>query len=119
MGGYENGDCSLLAGRYAGAKALLFPGVEDFGLVPVEANAAGCPVIACRKGGALDTVKENVTGIFFDEQTADSLAAAIERFETMRGQFEDRAAFTEHVRQFSKEAFRTRIARLVAERERV
>jgi glycosyltransferase involved in cell wall biosynthesis len=104
---------------YAAAKALLFPGVEDLGLVPIEANAAGCPVIACRKGGALDTVKENVTGIFFDEQTADSLAAAIERFETMVGQFADRAAFTAHVKQFSKEAFRTRIAGLIAERERV
>jgi glycosyltransferase involved in cell wall biosynthesis len=104
---------------YATAKALLFPGVEDFGLVPVEANAAGCPVIAYRKGGALDSVKENVTGIFFDEQTADSLAAAIGRFETIRGQFEDRAAFTAHVKQFSKEAFRALIAALVAGRERV
>jgi glycosyltransferase involved in cell wall biosynthesis len=87
--------------------------------VPIEANAAGCPVIAYRKGGVLDSVKENVTGIFFDEQTVDSLAAAIERFETMRGQFQDRAVFTAHVKQFSKEAFRTRIAALIARRERV
>jgi glycosyltransferase involved in cell wall biosynthesis len=104
---------------YAEARALLFPGIEDWGLVPVEANAAGCPVIAYRKGGALDTVKENVTGIFFDEQTADSLAAAIIRFEGMESRFSNRAAFTEHVRQFSKETFRERIAEVAASRLRV
>jgi glycosyltransferase involved in cell wall biosynthesis len=108
-----------LKGLYAEARALLFPGIEDLGLVPVEANAAGCPVIAYRKGGALDTVKEHVTGMFFDEQTADSLADAIMRFEDMRGQFDDRAAFTGHVRQFSKEVFRERINEVVAARLRV
>jgi glycosyltransferase involved in cell wall biosynthesis len=108
-----------LGALYAEARALLFPGIEDLGLVPVEANAAGCPVIAYRKGGALDTVKENVTGIFFDEQTADSLADAIIRFENMRGRFDDRAAFAAHVRQFSKEVFRERIAEVVAARLRV
>jgi glycosyltransferase involved in cell wall biosynthesis len=108
-----------LGALYAEARALLFPGIEDLGLVPVEANAAGCPVIAYRKGGALDTVKENVTGIFFDEQTADSLADAIIRFENMRDRFDDRAAFTAHVRQFSKEVFRERIAEVVAARLRV
>jgi glycosyltransferase involved in cell wall biosynthesis len=106
---------------YAAAKALLFPGIEDFGLVPVEANAAGCPVIAYRKGGVLDSVKEGVTGLFFDEQTADSLSDAIERFESMaaQGRFDNRAAFSAHVEQFSKAAFLTRIAALVAERKRV
>ena len=52
------------AALFAGARALLYPGIEDLGLVPVEANAAGCPVIAFREGGVLDTVRENVTGIF-------------------------------------------------------
>jgi glycosyltransferase involved in cell wall biosynthesis len=99
---------------YSGARALLFPGVEDMGIIPIEANAAGCPVIAYRKGGVLDTIKENKTGIFFDEQTADSLADAIIRFENIRGQFDDRTVFTGHVRQFSKEIFQERIIGLVA-----
>ncbi|MDR1148276.1 MAG: glycosyltransferase [Spirochaetaceae bacterium] len=100
------------------AKALLFPGIEDMGLVPVEAAAAGCPVIAYRKGGALDTVKENVTGIFFDEQSADSLSAAILRFETIGGAFSNRAAFAGHARNFSKDAFKERMLRVLAERKR-
>ena len=66
---------------YAGAKALLFPGLEDFGIVPVEAQAAGTPVIAFGKGGALETVKDGETGLFFHEQTVESLCQAIEEFE--------------------------------------
>ncbi|MDR2796540.1 MAG: glycosyltransferase [Spirochaetaceae bacterium] len=101
------------------ARALLFPGVEDMGLVPIEAAAAGCPVIAYRKGGALDTVKENVTGIFFEEQTAASLSAAIQHFETIEPRFAGRPAFTAHVKQFSKEAFKDRVSKVLAERKRV
>ena len=63
------------------AQALLFPGVEDFGIVPVEAQASGTPVIAFGKGGALETVKSDVSGLFFVEQTVESLCGAIERFE--------------------------------------
>ncbi len=65
---------------YAGAKALLFPGVEDFGIIPVEAQAAGCPVIAWKAGGALETVTEK-TGIFFDRHGVRGLAEAIEELE--------------------------------------
>jgi glycosyltransferase involved in cell wall biosynthesis len=101
------------------ARALLFPGIEDMGLVPVEAAAAGCPVIAYRKGGSLDTVKENVTGIFFDEQSPASLAGAIQRFETMERQFTDRAAFAAHARRFSKAAFKERVLQALAERKRL
>ncbi|GHU78945.1 glycosyl transferase [Spirochaetia bacterium] len=104
---------------FSKAKALLFPGIEDLGLVPIEANAAGCPVIAYRKGGVLDTVKENVTGIFFDEQTPLSLIQAMDTFETMEAQFSDRVPFTRHVQQFSKEEFKSRIVRIIAERKRV
>ncbi len=108
-----------LEGYMAGAKALLFPGVEDFGNTPVEANAAGCPVIAYRKGGALDTVKEGVTGIFFDEQTSESLIEAMDRFEALPPEtFADRSQFTSHVQQFSQEAFMARILELVQERRR-
>jgi glycosyltransferase involved in cell wall biosynthesis len=107
------------ADLFSRARALLFPGIEDLGLVPIEANAAGCPVIAYRKGGALDTVKEDVTGIFFDEQTPASLIKAMDKFETMETLFTRREVFTEQVKQFSKAAFITRINRLVAERKRV
>jgi glycosyltransferase involved in cell wall biosynthesis len=108
-----------VAAYYSRAKALLFPGIEDFGIIPVEANAAGCPVIAYRKGGALDAVKENITGLFFDEQTPASLIEAMDRFEATETRFANRELFTEQVRQFSKAAFITRINRLAAERRRV
>ena len=71
----------VLRDHYRRAKALLFPGEEDFGIVPVEAQACGCFVIAHGKGGALETVLRDETGVFFDELEADSLAAAIQRFE--------------------------------------
>ena len=87
------------------AKALLFPGIEDFGIIPVEANAAGCPVLAYKDGGALDSIKENVTGLFFDEQSAESLAECIKKFEACESKFLDRNAFTEHVKQFSNDEF--------------
>jgi glycosyltransferase involved in cell wall biosynthesis len=108
-----------IAGYFSEAKALLFPGIEDFGIIPVEANAAGCPVIAYRKGGVLDTVKEQVTGLFFDEQTPSSLMEAMDRFESREAEFADRGAFTAQVRQFSPEAFGSRLKHLVEERKRV
>ena len=70
-----------LKAAYAGARALLFPGLEDFGIVPVEAQAAGTPVIAYGQGGALETVVDGKTGLFFKEQTVESLCNAIEEFE--------------------------------------
>ena len=71
-----------LRSLYAGAKALIFPGLEDFGIVPVEAQASGTPVIAYGRGGVLETVVEGQTGLFFNEQTESSLCAAIETFES-------------------------------------
>jgi glycosyltransferase involved in cell wall biosynthesis len=71
-------DRALLLELFAGCHAYLVPGEEDFGIAPVEAQAAGKPVVAYRGGGALDTVVEGETGVFFDHQTADALAAAIE-----------------------------------------
>ena len=71
-----------LRAAYGGAKALLFPGLEDFGIVPVEAQAAGTPVIAFGQGGALETVVDGRTGLFFREQTVESLCNAIEEFES-------------------------------------
>ena len=77
-GGFSRED---LRTAYAGARALLFPGLEDFGIVPVEAQAAGAPVIAYGVGGARETVVEGETGLFFGEQTVESLCSAIEEFE--------------------------------------
>jgi len=93
----------------ARCQALLFPGEEDFGMAPLEVNAAGRPVIAYRGGGAVETVVENVTGVLFDQQNGDSLGEAIEQFEglswrqdTLRHHAEkfDRNVFTFRVLQF-------------------
>src|SRR5262245_8136370 len=73
----------VLRSYYRRAKALIFPGEEDFGIVPVEAMASGCPVIAFRKGGACETVVEAETGAFFAEQTIEALAAAMGELEAM------------------------------------
>ncbi len=67
----------------ARCRALLFPGEEDFGMAPLEANAAGRPVIAYRGGGAVETIEEGKTGIFFDQPDSRALSMAIERFESM------------------------------------
>jgi glycosyltransferase involved in cell wall biosynthesis len=96
----------------AGARALLFPGEEDFGIVPVEAQAAGVPVIAYRGGGARDSVIEGETGFFFPEQTAESLAAAILELE---GASLDEAAIRANARAFAPERFRARFAELLRE----
>jgi glycosyltransferase involved in cell wall biosynthesis len=106
------------ADYFSRARALLFPGIEDLGLIPIEACAAGCPVIAYRKGGVLDTVKENVTGIFFDEQAPSSLAAALDKFESMEDRFTDRDVFTGQAKQFSKAAFLERVKKIIAEQKR-
>lgn len=69
-----------LARYYQGCRALIFPQEEDFGIVAVEAQAAGKSVIAYRAGGALETVIEGKTGMFFDEQTSEALAGVIKKF---------------------------------------
>lgn len=66
---------------YRNCKALIFPGIEDFGLVMAEAQSFGKPVIAFKGGGALDIVKEGVTGEFFDEQNKESLKRVVEKFD--------------------------------------
>lgn len=76
-----------LAWHYARCSALLFPGVEDFGIVPIECMASGRPVIAYGRGGARDYVLDGETGMLFAEQTVDALAAAIERYEASADAF--------------------------------
>jgi len=106
------------ASLFSGALALLYPGIEDLGLVPIEAQAAGCPVIAFRGGGAMETIKENATGIFFDEQTPESLILAMDHFEKDL-KFHNRDVFNEHVKRFSKEAFIERTLKIINERKHV
>jgi glycosyltransferase involved in cell wall biosynthesis len=67
--------------EYRAARAVILPGEEDFGIVPVEAMACGRPVIALRRGGAVETVRESETGVFFDEPTVESLAAVLAAFD--------------------------------------
>ena len=70
-----------LSELYAKARAVIFPQEEDFGIVPLEAMASGRPVIAFARGGAAETVVDGSTGIFFDEQSPESLCGALERFD--------------------------------------
>lgn len=86
----------------ARCRALIFPGVEDFGIVPVEAQATGRPVIAYAAGGALETVVDGVTGILFPEQNPAALREAVERCE--RTVF-DKQLIREHARQFDAAHF--------------
>ncbi len=94
---------------YSRAKAFLFPGEEDFGITPVEAQSAGCPVLAYGKGGALETVLDGKTGLFFAEQNVPSLTECIERFEK-DGVACTRAEIRANSLRFSEERFREEIS---------
>lgn len=99
-------DNKELRDYYRNCKALIFPGEEDFGITPLETQACGRPVIAFGRGGALESVREGVSGIFFKEKTADSLIGAIKEFETMDFNPSD---IRENVISFSREKFKKRI----------
>jgi glycosyltransferase involved in cell wall biosynthesis len=92
------------------ARAAIVPGEEDFGLVALEAAAAGRPTIAFRAGGALETIVEGETGAFFDEPTPESLAAAIRSFDTSRF---DAQRLRAHAERFSPEQFVDRLRAIV------
>ena len=94
----------------ARCRAFIFPGLEDFGIAPVQAQAAGRPVIAFRGGGALDTVLPGVTGEFFDTQTVESLAAVLEIFDAARY---SPAAIRAHALKFDASVFRAQLSALV------
>jgi glycosyltransferase involved in cell wall biosynthesis len=101
-----------VADLLSGARALLFPGEEDFGIVPVEAQAAGVPVIAYREGGIQDTVLEGETGVFHAEQTVTSVASAILQFESM--QF-DEYRIRANARRFGSARFRAEMTDVLLE----
>ncbi|MCS6802493.1 MAG: glycosyltransferase [Chloroflexota bacterium] len=96
---------------FAQCRALIFPGEEDFGITPVEAQAAGRPVVAFGAGGALETVLDGQTGVFFHEPTAESLAEAVERVERLP--FDPDQA-VRWARTFDTAIFRERLTRSVA-----
>jgi len=98
--------------RYAGCRALLFPGEEDFGIVPLEAQACGKPVIAFGRGGALETVVDGETGLFFADQTVDALAAAMTRLEKESARFVP-AKIREHAMKFDRAVFKQRMTEFV------
>ena len=107
----------------AKARAFIFPSEEDFGIVPVEAQACGTPVIAYGRGGALETVipwpgtpQQGLypTGVFFHEQTAESLSEAVWQFERIATEL-DAEKICQHAQIFSVHAFKASFARAVNE----
>jgi glycosyltransferase involved in cell wall biosynthesis len=108
LGRVGDGERDALMGS---ARALLFPGEEDFGIVPVEAQAAGLPVIAYGVGGASETVIDGRTGVLFDTQSTLGLAEAIERFEQMEL---DERTIRANAERFGRERFREEMAGVIA-----
>lgn len=105
-----------VAGYLQRAKAFVFAADEDFGIAPVEAQAAGCPVIAYGRGGALETVvghpAPDATGVFFDEQTTDALVGAVRRFNADADAFDPEACRV-NAERFGPERFRREILDVV------
>ena len=101
-----------VAGYMSRCKAFVFAADEDFGIVPVEAQAAGAPVIAYGKGGSLETVVADVTGVFFGQQNQESLSRAIGIFEASAGRF-DPAVIRRHAEKFRPERFRAEFSAIL------
>lgn len=99
-----------LAGNLAECRALVFPGEEDFGIVPLEAMASGRPVIAYRAGGAEETVVDGETGIFFDKQDVNSLVNAVKKFQFMTF---DKKKIREWAEGFDKEVFKNKMREFI------
>jgi glycosyltransferase involved in cell wall biosynthesis len=97
---------------FEGCRGFIFPGEEDFGLTPLEANACGKPVIAYAAGGALDSIKEGLNGIFFRDQTASALKKAVQDSATMDW---DPKAIRIHAEGFSPMVFRQKIQQYVTQ----
>lgn len=117
--------------HYLNCKALIFPGVEDFGIVPLEAQACGKPVIAYGKGGALETIisldrdklriksengqSNNATGLFFYEQTPESLAHAVHHFEEVKDVF-DKQQIRKNAESFDRVIFKDKIKNYIEQK---
>lgn len=105
-------DDATLEGLYAGARAVVVPNIEEFGIVAVEAQAAGRPVLAARGGGVMETVVDGETGRFFE---IDDVAGLTNLLRTFDPDDFDRASIVEHAQQFSTDAFRTRMLDVVTD----
>jgi len=105
----------VLMEKYSRCQAVIFPGDEDFGIVPVEAQACARPVIAYAAGGALETIIENVTGVFFKYPTAESLIEAIKKFDKIRKSF-NRETIRGNAFQFDAEIFKRKIKVFIEEK---
>ncbi len=103
-------DDKKLKEYYQNCTALIFPALEDFGLTVVEAQAFGKPVIAFRGGGALETINEGKTGLFFDKQTKDSLVQALQLFKQMK--FDPKES-RKNASRFSQNSFKSAFLKLV------
>lgn len=108
----EGANDKQIAKALAQAEGFIFPQEEDFGIVQIEAMAAGCPVIAYKKGGALDAVVQGKTGVFFAKQTAPSLMNAIAAFDAITFSPKD---IQKHAEVFSQETFIAKIRAFVTE----
>ncbi|MFT2008813.1 glycosyltransferase family 4 protein [Pontibacter sp. 13R65] len=106
----------VLKERMQKAKAFIFAAEEDFGIIPVEAQACGTPVIAFGKGGALETVIENKTGVFFYEQTTKSIQDAVHFLESNYSIF-DFSFIHNHAQKFSKSNFKTKLENFVEDKQ--
>lgn len=95
---------------YKGAKALIFPQIEDFGITSLEAQSIGVPVIACKGGGAIDTVIPDKTGVFFNKQTKKGLMEAIKKFESMKF---DIRLIKSNAKRFSENRFKADLLQII------
>jgi len=103
-------DDRIIHEHYSKCRALILPGEEDFGIAPVEAMACGKPVVALGKGGALETVVDGLTGVFFAEPGEEEFLDAVTRCESISW---DKAAIRSHALKFSKEEFLEKMSRLL------
>jgi len=97
---------------YSEAQAVIFPQVEDFGLVPIEAAASGTPTIAYKKGGALETIIDGETGLFFKRQDEKSLKYAIENFIEIKDRFKP-SVLRKHSKNFDIEKFKEKLVKII------
>lgn len=103
-------DDTKLRSYYQSAKGFIMPQDEDFGITSLEAQASGIPVVAFKRGGALDTVIKDKTGVFFDEQNKESLIHAINKLESIKF---NKSELRKNAEQFSKDKFKRKFSKLI------